>query len=222
MKLFLSSAGIRTPELADALSDLVGKPLSEISVAIINEAVAVELGGKRWLIDELADLAKYIGGEIDFVDLLALTLDEVRERLAPVDVIYVVGGNPDYLMYLYQKTGFDTLLQDTVLSDKVYVGSSAGSMVMTQRPTSRQYLALYEKQKTFGTVNYLSVVDIIFRPHMQSSDSPKYNFSHLNEIADGLSSDLYALTDRQAIIVNDGAMSFVGGDIIKIEKVYEI
>ena len=93
---------------------------------------------------------------------------------------------------------------------------------MTQRPTSRQYLALYEKQKTFGTVNYLSVVDIIFRPHMQSSDSPKYNFSHLNETADGLSSDLYALTDRQAIIVNDGAMSFVGGDIIKIEKVYEI
>ena len=222
MKLFLSSAGIRTPELANVLSDVVGKPLSEISVAIINEAAAVERGGKRWLIDELSDLAKYIGGDIDFIDLLALTLDEVRQRLALVDVIYVVGGNPDYLMHLYQKTGFDALLQDDdVLSDKVYAGSSAGSMVMTQRPTTQQYLALYEKRKTFGVTNYLGIVDIIFRPHMQSSDSPKYDFSNLKKIAIGLSSDLYALTNRQAIIINDGAMSFAGGDIVKIEKAYE-
>ena len=216
MKLFLSSAGIRTPELAKALSDLAGKPLGEISVAVINEAAAVELGGKRWLIDELSDLAKYIGGDIDFVDLLALTLDEIRERLASADVIYVVGGNPDYLMYLYQKTGFDTLLKEASLSNKVYVGSSAGSMVMTKRPAAQQYLALYEKQKTFGAVEYLGIVDVIFRPHMQSSDNPKYDFTELEKAAAGLSSDLYALTDSQAIIFDDEALSFVGGDIFKI------
>jgi dipeptidase E len=218
MRLFLSSAGIRTPELANALSDLAGKPLDKINVAVINEAAAIEVGSKRWMIDELNDLAKYVGGEIDFIDLLALTLDEVRERLSLADVIYVVGGNPDYLMYLYNKTGFGTALQETLLEDKVYVGSSAGSMVLTQKATTEQYLARYAKQRAFGITHYLGIVDIIFRPHMASSDNPKYDYEALEKVATGLNSDLYALRDDQAIIIDEGTMSFIGGDAFKIKK----
>jgi dipeptidase E len=219
MKLFLSSAGIRTPKLANALSDLVGKPLEKINVGIINEAAAVEHGSKRWMINELNDLAKYIGGEIDFIDLLALSPNEMQERLAHTDVIYVVGGNPDYLMYLYNKTEFGTALQETLLKYKVYVGSSAGSMVLTQKATTEQYLARYTKQRAFGIKQYLGIVDIIFRPHMASSDNPKYDYKALKKVATGLNSDLYALRDDQAIIIDEGTMSFIGGDAFKIKKV---
>lgn len=119
MKLLLASAGIRTQELAETLSSLVGKRLENINVAVINEASAVEPGDKTWFFNEINDLRKYVGGAIDFVDLLALTLDEVRERVAFADVIYVVGGNPDYPLYLYNKTGFASLLKDTLLNEKV-------------------------------------------------------------------------------------------------------
>lgn len=211
MNLLLTSAGIRTRELANSLANLAGKSLEEINVAVIDEASAIEGGDKRWKIAELSDLAQYVGGKIDFVDLLTLTPDEVRERVAPVDVIYVVGGNPDYLMFLFQKTGFDKLL-DELLGEKVYVGSSAGSMVLTRRTTSRDYLGLYAKTKTFGVEDYLGLVDIVFRPHMDSSDLPKYQFETLQKAASDLEYDLYALRDDQAITVRDGELQFVGGE----------
>lgn len=220
MKLLLTSAGIRTEELAQSLSNLVGKSLKETSVAVIDEASAVEEGDKRWKIAELSDLARYIGGKIDFVDLLALTPDEVRERVALADVIYVVGGNPDYLMYLFRETGFDKLLDELSGEEKVYIGSSAGSMVLTRRTTSRDYLGLYAKAKTFGVEDYLGLVGIIFRPHMDSSSLPKYQFDTLQKAASDLEYDLYALRDDQAVIVQDEGLQPVGGEpfIIRLGK----
>ncbi len=220
MKLLLTSAGIRTEELARSLSDLVGKSLKEINVAVIDEASVVEEGDKRWKIAELSDLARYVGGKIDFVDLFVLTPDEVRERVAPMDVIYVVGGNPDYLMYLFQKTGFDKLLDEILGERKVYVGSSAGSMVLTRRATSKQYLDIYAKTKTFEVGDYLGLIDIIFRPHMGSSGLPKYQFDTLQKVASNLGHDLHALRDDQAIVVQDGELQFVGGEpyIVKSAK----
>lgn len=220
MKLLLTSAGLRTEELAQSLARLVGKPLKEISIAVIDEASAVEEGDKRWKIAELSDLAHYVGGKIDFIDLLTLTLDEVRDRMASVDVIYVVGGNPDYLLYVFQKTGFDKLLGE-LLHEKVYIGSSAGSMVLTRRATGKQYLDIYAKTKTFGVEDYLGFVDIIFRPHIGSSDLPKYQFETLQEAASGLEYDVYALRDSQALTMQDGKLQFVGGPphVIEITSV---
>ena len=56
MKLVLASQGFMNDKIANEVSKLVGKPLDNINVAIINEAYVV-LGGdksKRWLINELS------------------------------------------------------------------------------------------------------------------------------------------------------------------------
>ncbi len=216
MKLLLTSAGIRTQEIADKLAELTGKDHSYINIAIINEASAVETGDKTWLVNELSDLKRYIGGSIDFINLLALPLSEVEARVKFADAIYVLGGNPDYLYQVFQKTGFAHLLLEKSLDDKVYVGSSAGSMILTKRAKSQTYLDMYEKEKTFGIQEYFGIVPIIFRPHMESSDLPKYNYDKLREVSSDLDCDLYALKDSQAICVADDAMSFVGGDIFTL------
>src|SRR5690606_37109884 len=103
-------------------------PKDQITIGVINEAFAVEEGDKRWVLDNLNSVASNFSNEIDIVDLLALSIEEVEKRLADKDVIFVVGGDTDYLMSVYQKTGFDKLLPK-LLETKVYVGSSAGSMV---------------------------------------------------------------------------------------------
>lgn len=95
MKAILSSTGITTPELAKSLSGLVDKPLEQINVAVINEATAVEPGDKRWSFDEMQNLSKVVGGEIDVINLLALDIKTVEERMGFADVIYVVGGMTD-------------------------------------------------------------------------------------------------------------------------------
>ncbi len=210
MKLLLSSAGIRTQELAETLFDLVGKPLENINVAVINEASAVEPGDKTWFFNEINDLRKYVGGDIDFVDLLALNIDEIKERVAFADVIYVVGGNPDYLLYLYNKTGFASLLKDTLLNEKVYVGSSAGSMVLGRRGSTNEYQNYYGEDRTFGTTDYLGVVDFVIKPHFEAPDLPKNHKDILLQASAEEQQLIYAVRDDQAVIVSGETVSFVG------------
>ena len=60
MKLVLASQGFTTNEIAKEVEKLVGKPLKEINIAIINEAY-VGLDGtkdKRWLIKEQSNIEK--------------------------------------------------------------------------------------------------------------------------------------------------------------------
>ena len=104
MKLLLCSSDFCDLEIKTKLEELVGKPLKEANVAVINEASAVEVGDKRWLIDGLKLLDETCA-DIDFVNLLALSLEEVTERLNTADIIFCFGGNTRYL-----KTGCLTLL----------------------------------------------------------------------------------------------------------------
>ncbi len=216
MKLFLSSAGIRTQELAEALSSLIGKPLEDISIAVINEASAVEPGDKTWLLNEMNDLRKYVGGEIDFVNLLALNANEVKARVAFADVIYVVGGNPDYLLYLYEKTGFARSLRDTLLNEKAYIGSSAGSMVLGRRGSTNEYQSYYGGDRDFGVADYLGVVDFVVKPHFGSSSLPRNHVDILLKASAVEQQSIYAIRDDQAIIIDNETVSFVGGDVYKV------
>src|SRR5882672_9743971 len=101
MKLVLCSEGFYTPNTVQACVELCGKPQDQISLAIINEAYAVEDGDKYWVLDNLNDAAKNFKGGLDIVNLLALPLDKVEENIMKRDVIYVIGGNTDYLMNVF-------------------------------------------------------------------------------------------------------------------------
>ena len=105
MKLFLASQGFTTDEIAKEVEKLVGKPLKEINIAIINEAY-VGLDGtkdKRWLIKELSNIEKYIGGVLDFVNFRAYSKEEIKKRLNMADLIYIIGGKQHLLEKLFRE-----------------------------------------------------------------------------------------------------------------------
>ena len=80
MRLALASQGFTTDEIAKKVEELVGKPLEKINVAIINEAYVGldETRDKRWLIRELANIEKYIGGTIGFINFRAYDKEEIK------------------------------------------------------------------------------------------------------------------------------------------------
>jgi dipeptidase E len=167
MKLVLCSEGFHTPNTVEACVKLVGKPQDQISIGIINEAYAVEEGDKRWVLDNLNSVANNFKGEIDIVDLLALSMEEIEKRLADKDVIFVVGGDTDYLMSVYQKTGFDKLLTK-LLETKVYVGSSAGSMVVGKRISAAAYRLIYGEDSKWNINQYVGLVDLSVMPYVRN------------------------------------------------------
>lgn len=209
MKLLLCSEGFHTENTVQACVELCGKPKNEISIAIINEAYAVESGDKRWVLNNLNDVASNFPAEIDLINLLALSLDEVEQRIMAKDVVFVVGGHTDYQMYVFQKTGFANLLPKILVS-KVYVGSSAGSMVTGRRVSSGAYHELYGERETFGVREYLGLVDFALKPHMNSPHFPHNRPEILERVAADMTFPVYGLQDDSAIVVDDYEQRFIG------------
>ena len=216
MKLVLCSEGFHTPNTVQACVELVGKPQDKISIAVINEAYAVEGGDKRWVLDNLNDVANNFPAELDIVDLLALPIEEVEKRIMQKDVIFVVGGNTDYLMYVFDKTGFSKLLPK-LLETKVYVGSSAGSMVIGKRVSAEAYLKIYGEHDDYEVKEYLGLIDLAIKPHLDSPHFPNNRPQVLDEVAGGLGFPVYGLQDNSALVVNGTEQKFIGSEPYKVE-----
>lgn len=195
---------------------LVGKPQDQISIGIVNEAYAVEEGDKRWVLDNLNAVANNFSGEIDIVDLLALSIEEVEKRLANKDVIFVIGGNTDYLMSVYQKTGFDKLLP-ILLETKVYVGSSAGSMVVGKRISAAAYKLIYGEDSKWDIDEYVGLADLSIMPHLDSPHFPNRAESLL-EAAGSFDGKVYGLRDDSAVVIDGDDIQTIGSKPVVIEN----
>lgn len=215
MKLILCSEGFHTPNTVEACIKLVGKPQDQITVGIINEAFAVEQGDKSWVLDNLNSVAKNFTAELDIIDLLALSITEVEERLADKDVIFVVGGDTDYLMSVYQKTGFDKLLPK-LLETKVYVGSSAGSMVAGKRISEAAYRLIYGEDSKYNISDYTGLVNLSVMPHLDSPYFPNRKESLLEAVGK-FEGKVYGLRDDSAVVVDGDEVYTVGSEPIVIE-----
>lgn len=216
MKFVLCSEGFHTPNTVEACVKLVGKPQDQISIGIINEAFAVEEGDKRWVLDNLNSVAHNFSGEIDIVDLLALSIEEIEKRLADKDVIFVVGGDTDYLMSVYKRTGFDKLLPK-LLESKVYVGSSAGSMVVGKRISAAAYRLIYGEDSKWNIDQYVGLVDLSVMPHLDSPHFPNRKESLLEAVGN-FKGKVYGLRDDSAVVVDGDDISTIGIEPIIIEN----
>lgn len=120
-------------------------------------------------------------------------------------------------MAVFERTGFSELLRDKLLNEKVYVGASAGSMVLGRRITTEGYRQVYRNgEQDFGVNEYLALVDLSIFPHL---DSPEF-IRNRTEIIDKATIDfgypVYAIKDTQAVVVNGDEVSFVGGDALML------
>lgn len=218
MKLLLCSEGFYTSNTVQACVELVGKPQDQISVAVINEAYAVEEGDKYWTVNNLNDAARNFKGGLDLVNLLALPLEEVERRIASKDVIFVVGGNMDYLMSVFDKTGFSKLLPK-LLETKVYVGSSSGSIVLGKRLPTEVYATIYGGSGEERAVEkYLDLVDFAFLSHLNSTTFPNNNAKALQQLCREVDFPVYSLADDSAIVIDGDEMKFIGSTPVTIEK----
>lgn len=209
MKLILASAGFYTEEIVKKCEELVGKSRKKISVAIINEAYAVEHENNLWwIVDDLNRVKDNFGGKHELVNLLALDLKTVEERLRLHDVIFVLGGNTDYLMSIFLKTGLSKLLPE-LLKTKVYVGSSAGSMVLGKRLSASAYKKMYGEESAWSVDQYMQLVDIAIMPHLDSPHFPNRKET-LMEVAKGYNGVIYGLRDDSAVIVDGDNVTTIG------------
>lgn len=198
MKLLLASSGFTNEAIIQACEELVGESRADINFLILNEAIKVETGDHRWLIEGLQEIATNFGGTIETVDLQAHPLEYVLERIQPADAIFCFGGNTDYLTKVFQETSFAEVLPK-ILEQKVWVGSSAGSCVLCHKESKNTTENIF-MEKPF-TDQFLNLIPIFFLPHYHSEWFPQLK----REVAlyESQNTDLpvYLMSDQSALMI---------------------
>jgi dipeptidase E len=114
------------------------------------------------------------------------------------DVLLVNGGDPLYLYYWMRQSGLADLLPS--LHETVYVGLSAGSVVMA--PNIGENFVGWRPPT--GGDETLGIVDFAMFPHLDHPDLPSNSMADAERWAAGMSVPAYAMDDETAIQVVDG------------------
>ena len=214
MKFLLTSAGIKNQSIHDALVSLLGKPIADSSALCIPTA---EYGhpqgspGGAWRFisgrEPRCPMTELGWKSVGVLELTALpSIGE--ERWVPwvreVDVMLVNGGDALYLCHWMRQSGLADLLSS--LNETVWVGLSAGSMVMTPR-VGEDFVE--SKPSITGDDRTLGVVDFSIFPHLDHPDLPENSMAGAERWAASIGCPAYAIDDQTAIKVVDGAVEVV-------------
>jgi len=119
------------------------------------------------------------------------------------DVLLVNGGDALYLCHWMRQSGLADILPS--LSHTVWVGLSAGSMVMTPR-IGAEFVGW---QPPSGSDETLGLVDFSIFPHLDHPDLPHNTLADAERWAANMQVPAYAIDDQTAIKVTSGAVEVV-------------
>lgn len=213
MRLLLTSAGVTNASIRNALVDLLGKPIAESSALCIPTATyghPMAGPGAAW---------RFIAGQeprnpmcelgwksLGVLELTALpSIDE--EQWVPIvhqtDALLVNGGDALYLCHWMRQSGLADLFPS--LRETVYVGLSAGSMVMT--PNIGAEFVIWKPPT--GDDRALGVVDFSIFPHVDHEEMPDNSMANAEKWAAGMPGPAFAIDDQTALNVVDGTVDVV-------------
>lgn len=214
MKILLTSAGISNKSIENAFRKLVN---GKIQIAFIPTASTEDdkdVKDKWWLQKDIKECEKF--GEVEVVDISILKKEEWLSKLEWANVIFVGGGDTNYLMNWVVKSGLSKEFS-RLLKTRVFVGASAGSMILSKAIQGKTEHLYGDEVK--NPAKGLGLVDFQIRPHLNSPSFPKVRDKNLKELSKKLDGDLYALDDNSAVLYDNGKIETISeGECIKYSK----
>ena len=212
MKLLLPSPGIKNKSIHAALVSLLDKPIAEsnafcIPTASYGHPMAGPVRAWNFIAGQepqcpMIELGWKSMGVLELTALPSIDKELWVPKVQDVDVILVNGGDPMYLCYWMRQSGFADLLPSL---DAVYVGLSAGSMVMTPR-IGQDFVGWTPPE---GGDETLGLVDFSIFPHLDNPDLPDNTMSTAERWAAKLNGPAYAIDDETAFRVVDGSVDVI-------------
>jgi dipeptidase E len=211
VRLLLTSGGVTNPSIQDALVDLLGKPIADCDALLIPTAqwghpmcgpagvrgfVAAEPG---W---DMGSLGWKSVGVLELTALPSIGAERWVPWVREADVLLVDGGDATYLCHWMRESGLADLMPS--LPETVWVGVSAGSMVMTPR-IGQDFVEWHAApdDRTLG------VVDFSIFPHLGHESMPDNTLANAEAWAADIAVPAYAIDDQTAIKVTDGTVEVI-------------
>jgi dipeptidase E len=210
MRLLLTSGGVTNPSIHTALERLLGKTVAESHALCIPTAqwghpmcdpmsvrgfVAAE---PRW--EHMTGLGWASLGVLELTALPTIGADRWVPWVRGVDALLVDGGDATYLCHWMRESGLAALMPS--LPDTVWVGVSAGSMVLTPRIGSD-----FVEWPSAPDDRTLGVVDFSIFPHLDAF--PQNTLADAERWAADIGAPAYAIDEQTAITVVDGSVDVI-------------
>ncbi len=233
-KLLLTSSGISNKCIRDALEQLLGKPISESGALFVPTGVYPFMGGPNyawWPIagkmkGALVDIGWKTMGLLELTALPSVKKDIWVSSLEDTDALLVWGGDPLYLAYWFEQSGFAEVLT-SLNKNLVYVGVSAGSMAVNaifgetySNPRGGSGTPLSTENVVFNTEEGeiskplvigkgAGLTDFAVIPHFNNPGFQDSCGLNAEKWAAKIPSDVYAIDEETAIKVVAGEVEVV-------------
>ncbi|WP_416144595.1 Type 1 glutamine amidotransferase-like domain-containing protein [Planococcus koreensis] len=212
MKFLLTSAGVTNKSIENALVEMLDKPIADSTALCIPTAMYghpwVGPGIKTWEFisgnseNPMVGLGWKSVGVLELTALPSIDQDRWVPLIRETDVLLVAGGDSLYLSHWMRQSGLAELLP---LLHAVYVGMSAGSMVMAPR-IGEDFIGWTPPD---GSDEAMKMVDFAIFPHLENEELPENTMANAEKWAAGIQGPAYAIDDQTAIKVIDGAVEVI-------------
>lgn len=202
-KLFLSSSFGDVVDIFKSYltDDVKGKTVTFIPTASLVEEVT-------FYVDEARNAFREMEVVIDELDISTASEEVISGKIKKNDFIYVSGGNTFFLLQELKRTGADKLIVEEINSGKLYVGESAGAIIVSSNieyvedmddPKAATELMSYQ---SLGVIDFYPVPHYGEFPFEEAAEQvvTKYN-SELK---------LCPISNSQVILVDGGNVKVVG------------
>lgn len=196
-RLFLTSSANKVA------GDIAGKfegPIKGQKLAYINTAAEIDDTDPHGLKLDRSAL-QGLGFEVFDYTLTGKNASQLRTDLQGADVLYVCGGNVFYLLYQIQQSGFAAIAREHVEAGKVYIGTSAGSIVAGPDVSVAHRVDALEKAPQLTSFEGMGLVDFTVFPHWGSVQARDLYLKHRMEHAYDTAHKLILLNDLQYVEV---------------------
>ena len=205
-KLFLSSYFNDVSNLLKTFTNdtIEGKKVIFIPTASILDKTPFYVKADRKALEKL-------GLIVEELEITKTFFDDIKSKILNTDYLFVSGGNTFFLLQELKRTGTDKLIIEHINKGKVYIGSSAGSAILSK---NIEYLKYMDTPKAapdlINNFTSLGVVDFYTLPHCKNFPFKRITKKTLLEYSEKL--DLKPISNNQAITVNDNIISIVSNN----------
>lgn len=190
--IFLTSCGIINDKLKNEFYEKVGKDnLKTIKVLYITTASDGELDDDKSWMDMEFNTILDLG--ILKKNIIEYKIGQSKLDLSKFDIMYMMGGNTFYLLDIIRESKFDIQIKKFLDNDKIYIGSSAGSIILGNSID----VALGYDENNVNMVDFtgLKIIDGLVIPHCNR----KTEF--VNKLKSENRDKLYLLYDGDGIVI---------------------
>ena len=201
-KMFLVSSFKDTAAiLPNFEKSLKGKTVTFIPTASIPEKIKFYVNTGKKALEKL-------GMIVDTLEISALEIDKISKKIKENNFIYITGGNTFFLLSELKRTGADKIIIEEINNGKLYIGESAGAMIMSRNIEYVKLMDNAEEVLNLKNFDALGLTEFYIVPHYKNFPFQKISQKIIDTYSDDL--ELLPISNNEAVLIE--------GNKINIEK----